>query len=135
MLSGCEPDTRASIFTVLPTESIMDSEGLLVKLGGTLRSVIGERGEKVRPSFDSVTAFGIGNFARVFPGRGSPVAVEDLQSAGGGGDFDVVETLWLPEYEQCSFRGLPSWWLTSASFFTKRTGSERSNVEVSHRNH
>lgn len=60
MFKGWEPDTRASTVTVLPTESTMDSEGFLMKFGGTLRSVSeGERegnqvelckGESVRNS-------------------------------------------------------------------------------------
>lgn len=45
-VSGWEPDTRASIFTVLPTVSTMDSEGFLVKFGGTLRSVCGGESER-----------------------------------------------------------------------------------------
>ena len=35
---GCDPATRASIFTNLPSVSSMLSEGFLVKLGGILRS-------------------------------------------------------------------------------------------------
>lgn len=40
---GWEPDTRASIFTVFPSESIRDSGGLRVKLGAILCSVNEER--------------------------------------------------------------------------------------------
>lgn len=36
---GCEPDTRPSIFTSLPSVSSMCSEGFLVNTGGFLRSV------------------------------------------------------------------------------------------------
>lgn len=47
-VSGWEPDTRPSIFTILPAESSMDSEGFLVKFGGTLRSVNEEESEETQ---------------------------------------------------------------------------------------
>lgn len=37
-------------------------------------------------------------------------------------------TLWLPEKVHFSVRAFPSWWWTSCSFVTKRTGSKRSRV-------
>lgn len=52
MERGWEPDTRASIFTTLPTESSMDSDGLLVKFGGTLRSVSEENVHNLSPNQD-----------------------------------------------------------------------------------
>lgn len=39
-----------------------------------------------------------------------------------------TQTLWLPEKVHFSVRAFPSWWQTSCSFVTKRTGSKRSRV-------